>query len=269
MRLVRTLAALAALSLAALPAHATTFSDGEFVTWSQVAWGGDPAPGNISGLLEMNFNSFFAPSGLLEVGIPGAAGFSLIFDNADAVITYLPGESAAGVLTADLLDPVASASGTFGGEVVTATLNVAFSDAGLLAHPPDVAFGDLVFQNLDLFAAEHASEVGPEIAELDGSSVRAALSDADLVLGGAASPFTFEDMFILLNFSDMAFNAGTLGTAADTFLTLPPSTATTVPEPSTLATLLIGFAGLGFVRYRTSRRSSAGAGSSGLSQSRG
>jgi len=269
MRLVKTSAALAALSLAALPAHATTFSDGEFVTWSQVAWGDDPAPGNISGLLEMNFNSFFAPSGLLEVGIPGAAGFSLIFDNADAVITYLPGEGAAGVLTADLLDPVTSASGSFGGEVVTATLNVAFSDAGLLAHPPGVAFGDLVFQNLGSFAAEHAPEVGPEIAELDGSSVREVLSEADLLLGGAASPFTPQDLFSVVNFADMAFNAGVANTGADTFLTFPPSTATTVPEPSTWATLLIGFAGLGFVRYRASRRSKAGAGSSGLPQSRG
>ncbi len=34
MRLVKTLAALAALSLAGLPAHATTFTDGEFVTFS-------------------------------------------------------------------------------------------------------------------------------------------------------------------------------------------------------------------------------------------
>jgi hypothetical protein len=33
MRLVRTLAALAALALAAPPAHATTFPDGEFVTF--------------------------------------------------------------------------------------------------------------------------------------------------------------------------------------------------------------------------------------------
>ena len=48
MRLVSTLAALAALSLAALPAHATTFSDGEFVTGSQAGWGDDPAPGNIA-----------------------------------------------------------------------------------------------------------------------------------------------------------------------------------------------------------------------------
>jgi len=208
MRLVRTLAALAVLPLAALPARATTFSDGEFVTNEQEEYGfvnNDPNLGledpPVDTFLENNFNSVFAPSGLLEVGIPGTAGFSLIFDSADAIITYLPAEgvSVSGVLTADLLDPVRSASGFFGGEVVTATLNVAFSDAGLLAHPPGVALGDLVFQNLDLFAAQGASfGIGPEIAELDGSSVREVLSEADLLLGGAVSPFTVNEMFDLL-----------------------------------------------------------------------
>jgi len=68
---------------------------------------------------------------------------------------------------------------------------------------------------------------------------------------------------------DGVFNNGVTSSGADTFLTFPPSTATTVPEPSTWATLLVGFADLGFVRYRASRRSSAVAGSSGLPQSRG
>ena len=142
MRLAGTLAALAALALAALPTHATTFTDGEFVNADQPEWGDNPAPGNISFSLEQNFNSVFAPSQLLEVGIPGAAGFSLIFDSADAIITYLPASGTPGVLTGDLLDPGAhTPSGGLGGEVVAATLNVTFSDDGLLAHPRGVPFG--------------------------------------------------------------------------------------------------------------------------------
>ena len=47
-----------------------------------------------------------------------------------------------------------------------------------------------------------------------------------------------------------------------------PETAPTVPEPSTWAMLIIGFAGLGFARYRVSRKSNAAAGSSGPAQSR-
>lgn len=115
----RALLALAALSLPlALPAHATTFTDGEFVTWSQVAWGDDPFCGptacNISGILESDFNSVFAPSDLLELGVPGAGGFSMIFDSADAIIAYLPESGNSGPLTADLLDPVRTASGALG-----------------------------------------------------------------------------------------------------------------------------------------------------------
>jgi PEP-CTERM motif len=254
-RLVRTMAALAALALAALPGHATTFTPGEFVTWSQGAWGDDPAPGNISFLLESEFNSVFAPSDLLEVGISGAAGFSMIFDSADAIITYLPTSGTPGPLTADLLDPVTTASGVLGGEVLTAALNILFSDDGLLAHPPGVSFGDLVFQNLDLFSATtEGSGVGPEITELDGMSVREAFLDANTLVGGGASPFTPEDLFELLNFTSRAFNGGEVEENADTFLAFPPSTAPTVPEPSTWAMMLLGLAGLGFVGYRRSKQ---------------
>jgi hypothetical protein len=181
MRLVTTLAALAALALAAPPAHATMFTDGEFVVWSQGEWGGDPAPGNISFSLEENFESVFAPSGgLLEVGIPGTAGFSIIFDGPDPIITYLPASGTPGPLTVDLLDPVDTASGALGGEMVTATLNITFSDDNLLAHPAGIPFGDLVLQNLESVAG-----VGPEVAALDGMSVREVLSAANPLLGGA------------------------------------------------------------------------------------
>lgn len=253
MRGVMTLAALAALSLAALPAHATNFTAGEFVTASQVLWGEDPTSTNLSGVLEGKFNSVFAPSDLLEVGIPGPAGFSMIFDSADALIAYLPNGGAPGPLTADLLDPIMSASGFLGGGVVATALNVAFSDAGLLAHPPGVAFGDLVFQNLGLLVGDPESAgVGPEVAALDGMTVREVLSEADQVLGGAATPFTPEDMAQILDLTERAFNTGAVSNQADVYLALPPSAA--IPEPAPSAMLLVGFGALGFVRHRSSRR---------------
>ena len=114
------LLAVAALSAPlALPAHASTFTGNEFVTWSQspeettFAESGNPAECTISGLLENNFDTLFAPFDLLEVGIPGAGGFSMIFDSADAMIAYLPASGDPGPLTADLLDPVHTASGAF------------------------------------------------------------------------------------------------------------------------------------------------------------
>jgi hypothetical protein len=247
MRLVRTLAALAALAFAAPPAHAMTFTDGEFVTWSQGEWGDIPAPGNISFSLEQNFDSVFAPFGLLEVGIPGPAGFSMIFDGADPIITYLPASGTPGPLTVDLLDPVDTPSGGLGGEVVAATLNVTFSDDNLLAHPPGVPFGDLVLQNLETLGG-----VGPEIAELDGMSVRQVLADANPLLGGAASPFAPLDMFVLLNDIDRSFNGGPVTTFAMEHLAFPATTP--VPEPSTWAMMLLGFAGLGFLGYRRAQR---------------
>ena len=164
MRLSRILAALAALSFAALPTRATTFTAGEFVTFNQGEWGETPAGGNVGAMLENNFDSIFAPSDLLEVGIHGSAGFSIIFDNPDDLIAYLPSNGTAGALTADLLDPPSSASGVFGGEVAALALNIAFSDAGLLAHPVGVPFGDLILQNLDMLAAyEGDPDIGPEI----------------------------------------------------------------------------------------------------------
>jgi len=110
-------------------------------------------------------------------------------------------------LTATLDDLVTSASGALGGEVVTAALNIAFSDAGLLAHPAGVSFGDLVLENLDGLVGTpiYGGAFGPEIAGLDGVSVRELFSGAELMLGGGASALTPEEMFTLLNDVDMSF----------------------------------------------------------------
>ncbi len=99
--------------------------------------------------------------------------------------------------------------------------------------------------------------------------VHEVLSEADLLIDGAASPFTPFDLFTALGIADDAFLAGLLGPSDAMYLTLPPSITPAVPEPSTRAMLLVGFAGLGIVRYRASRRRKAVAGSSGLPQSRG
>jgi hypothetical protein len=268
MRPVRTLVALIALSLAAFPARATTFTLGEFVSYSQGAWGQDPACNqfgcNAAAVLENSFNSVFMPfNGLMQVGVPGPAGFSLIFDSPDAIIKYLPASGTPGPRTVTLDDPVTSASGALGGEVVTAALNVIFSDDNLLAHPTGVPFGDLVLQNLESLVGSPG--LGPEITQLDGVPVHELLSEADLLLGGATSPFTPEEMFILLNDVDMSSAEGVILSSGaeidglpDAFamehLAFPPSTGSTVPEPSTWAMLRLGFAGLGFVGYRRARK---------------
>ena len=71
------------------------------------------------------------PSGV-EVGVPGAAGFSMIFTDELAVFAYLPQLAIEGVLTSDQLDPTTSSSGSFGGDVLALALNIGLSDAGVL-----------------------------------------------------------------------------------------------------------------------------------------
>lgn len=257
MRLVSTLTAvlipLAALSLAAMPAHASTFTDGEFVTYNPQAYGTfqerpyDPA---VAALIEDNFNTVLAPlTGLFQVGIPGPAGFSMIFDSPDAIVAYLPGGGANGPLTADLLDPISPLTPFVGGWLVAATINVDLSYAGVLAHPPGVGLGDLLFQHLDsligqLAFAGQTIPFGPELADLDGVPVHEVLSEANLYFGGAVSPFTDYDMLLALSLLDTAFPFGLVNESAAAYLTLPPS-ATPVSEPPAWTMLLVGFAGLG------------------------
>jgi hypothetical protein len=173
MRLAGTFTAFSLLLVAAAPSRAASFTPGEFVTYDQFDLGtdsrlGEPNNPEAAALLEDNFNSVFAPFGeLLQVGVPGPAGYSMIFDSADAVIAYLPAGGSPAPLTADLLDPLASASGYFGGQVLDTAINVDFSNAGLLAHPAGVTFGDLVFQNLEtLVGTPFVSGIDPDIAEL-------------------------------------------------------------------------------------------------------
>ena len=99
-----------------------------------------------------------------------------------------------------------------------------------------------------LAAYEGDPDIGPEITELDGMSLRELLSEADLVLGGATTPFNPDEMAEIVGSTNMVFDDGFTFTF-DKFLAFPPSTALTVPEPSTWAMLLIGFASLGLVRF--------------------
>jgi hypothetical protein len=249
---VKTLVALAPLLLTALPAHATTFSVGEFVTYTIFEYGSMSGSNPTAAtLLENNFSSVFAPSGSLQVGLPSPGGFSMTFDSAAAVLAYLPSDpndADAAPLTADLLDPLFSPSNSLGGEVVAATLNVAFSEAGLLTHPTGVTFGDLVFQNLESLRDDSSDG---KMEEFDGLSVREVLSDADQALGGGPSPFFLPDLAIALDVATDVFDDGGAGADGDasSILRFPSLTsAPPVPEPSTWAMMLIGFGGLWFVR---------------------
>jgi hypothetical protein len=275
MRFIGTVIASGALAIAGLPVGAATFTPGEFVTYDQTDFGtndrlDEPFNPQAAALLENNFDTVFAPfEDLLQVGVPGPAGYSLIFDSPDAVLAYLPAGGSPAPLTADLLDPLTSASGFFGGEVVDATLNVDFSNAGLLAHPAGVTFGNLVFQNLgSLVGTPFVTTIDPEIADLDGLPIHEVLSEANLVLGGIANPdgISAADFEAALYVADYAFKDGLLPVATfvdgevftpSSYLIAPALTSPAIPEPSTWAMMLLGFAGLGFVGYRSTRKAAS------------
>jgi hypothetical protein len=173
--------------------------DNDLVTWSQIAWGGAE-----STLLESDFDAVFAPeAGLMEIGIPGAAGFSIIWDDPDNLVVFLPATGAPGQLTADLLDPTVSASGSYGGEVATMRLNIAFGDDNLLGATTSIHLGDLSVCNLTATQTP-----------LNGQNVRAIQAEANTILGGGAGPVSLQDMFTVINNIDMSFNGGPVSTFA-------------------------------------------------------
>lgn len=208
------------------PAMAQTFQNNDFITWSQIGWS------NQGSELGQDFNTVFASTGdLMEIGIPGSAGNSIIFDDPKYVVAFLPAIFPAGVLTTDLLDPAVSSSGAYGGEVVALTLNVAFSDAGLLKGNLNLAFGDLVLKGLT-----------GDLAFANGLSVRQVLADANTVVGGGAEPnssVTLTDMFTLTNDIDMSFNGGPVSTFATQNFVYP---ATTMSAPEVDPTMMSGAA---------------------------
>lgn len=254
MRPLGTASAVAFFLAAASPTCAASFTPGEFVTYDQFEYGTntrleEPNDPMVAALLENSFDAAFAEfSGLMEIGVPGPAGHSIIFDSPDAVIAYLPAGGAPGPLIADLLDPTTSSSGFLGGEVAEATLDVDFSKLGVLAHPEGIVFGNLVFQNLeDLVGTPFVGDADANIANLNGQTVHEVLSEANLALGGLASVASAADFADALYVADYAFKDGLLPSATfvngdvftpSAYLVAPAVPA--VPEPPIWALLIAG-----------------------------
>lgn len=146
----------------------TGLQPGDFRTQTQGGWGSNPNGGNPGGFRDANFAAAF-PTGL-EIGIPGAAGFSARFTSGPAVNAYLPAGGKSGALTKDLVNPTTTSAGVFGGQVTALSLSVGFSDAGLTP----AGLGDLV--------------LGGTGTVFDGMTVRAVLAAAHTALGGGGLP---------------------------------------------------------------------------------
>lgn len=159
-------------------------------SYTQGGWGAKPNGNNPASLLANNFSSVYS-GGFVEVGIPGASGFSMKFQSALAIQNYLPAGGTPGALNTDLVNPTSSSSRVFGGQVLALQLNVDFNNAGL-THDPD-------------FAGLELCNTG---GSLDGSTVAQILAAANTALGGGALPagYTFSSLNDLVDHLNQSFD---------------------------------------------------------------
>jgi hypothetical protein len=172
---------------------------GDLATYNQVEWVDGGTPGLLS---SSTFNSVYA-SGFGELVVGSASGFEMDFDSGAALYDYLPAHGAVGALDADLLDPTGlTASGAFGGDVVTLALNVDYSDAGLLQGSSGLNFGDLFVCGLSTDT------------DLNGLTVSDVLGIENTALGGGTTSDTIADLDAIASDLSGAFDDGTPSTFA-------------------------------------------------------
>ena len=153
------------------------WQNGDLTTYGQSQW----AINSPSTLLLNNYNSVYASTGgLFIVG----SHFIIQFDGAQAVLDYLPQSGAVGVLNGNLDDPASSASGSFGGDVVSLKLDIDFSDAGLLTANSGLKFGDLVLYGFTTADDLNGALTQAQADALNGKTVRQVFDELNNVLGG-------------------------------------------------------------------------------------
>jgi hypothetical protein len=169
---------------------------GDFVSYTQGAWGAKCNGNNPACTRDANFPSVF-PFGLIAGDPDGddADGiFALVLQTSQAVEDFLPDSGPAQALAGDEVNVANSSAGVIAGQLVAAMITVGFDDAGVFDGQKAVNFkiGDLVF----------ASGVA---SPLIGMSVRDLIDLANQAISGAIlPPFDVDGDFIGdVSFSDL------------------------------------------------------------------
>jgi MYXO-CTERM domain-containing protein len=234
----KTLAAVAVLLCTMLSGAPAQFQPGDFVTYSQERWG-NPAS-SAAALLTSKF-FFVYPGGDVEVGVPGAAGFSMVFTSPSSIVEYLPASGIESPLNADLLDPSSTAAGMFGGNVLALQLDVDFADAGFLMGSANIPFGDLILVNM-MNASDGSLTLN--LSAFEGWTVRQLLEAESVVLGTGQVVGSFSVMVSALEFVTQSFEGGQPSQFAQNHLRI-------VPEPTAAGLALLALSG--FTRRRRRR----------------
>ena len=214
-------------------ARADSWSAGAVVTYDQSDWGDQT---NVAGMLmDDKFDSIYASAGgIFEIGSTTPGNF-MVFTGATSLLAYLPTSGLPGPLDANLVNPITSSSGLFGGEVAALKLNLDFSNAGLIPNSSGLLLGNLVLTGLS----------GQE-SPLNGLTIAQFLPLSEAALSGQATSIGLTDIDnITANIND-AFDEGQVDSFAQNHLIAPGSSAA-MPEPSTLMLLVIGMFTISFV----------------------
>jgi len=184
---------------------------GDFCTFTQGGWGAVCRGSNPGCYRDVFFGSVF-PTGVgIGQGVScavGLCGQSPVLDGAPlfaakwttplAVQDFLPAGGTPGKLTADLQNPFATSSEVLDGQLLAATLAVAFDDAGMfdmfapfIKNDPTKKLGDLTYQGG---------------TPCDGLTVRQALDAAHQFASGAPSPFSASDLNTCLTLLNEGFD---------------------------------------------------------------
>ena len=215
----------------------TSWQMGDLTTYAQGSWGGDPGVDAGAALLVDKFDAVYASTGGVIVG--SASGFTMVFTDASSVLVYQPSIGPYAPLNGSVLNPVTTASGAFGGDVLALEFNVDFSDAGFLPGTPGLRFGDLVLIDFSTFP------------QLNGLTVRQVLGDANTALSGGSSIISISDLGSLVSDLNASFSSGTPQQFAQDHLVAPSTPV--VPEPSSWVLWGSGLLGLATIR-RSKRR---------------